>query len=87
MILVLLDDRSSSLRRIERGAQDRLGELASSGELRGLPGEGAPLADDGGPNETWAARRVMKNANATPAWTDMRKDIDARVSRLRPYFK
>ena len=78
-----MDEKSSTLGRIQKGVEDRLSELASSGELRGLPGEGAPLADEGGPDETWAARRVMKNANATPAWTDIRRDIDTRVSRLR----
>jgi len=32
---------------------------------------------------TWAARHIMRNANAVPEWADLRKDIDERVDRLR----
>lgn len=32
---------------------------------------------------TWAARHIMRNANAAPEWADLRKDIDERVERLR----
>jgi len=32
---------------------------------------------------TWAARHLMRNANAAPEWADLRKDIDDRVERLR----
>ena len=40
-------------------------------------------ADDGGPAETWAARHILKNAGATPAWVDLRREIDERVARIR----
>src|SRR2546423_1707553 len=78
-----MGERTPNLRRIERGALDRLTELADGGELRDLQGEGAPLVHDEGPADTWAARRILKSANATPEWVDLRRDIDARVSRLR----
>src|SRR5947209_7341710 len=78
-----MDDKTADLRRMERGVEDRLAELAASGELRGLEGSGAPLVHDDGPADTWAARRIMKSANAAPAWVDLRKEIDARVSRVR----
>ena len=72
------------MKRIERGVEERLRQLAEQGELRGLPGEGAPLPrDDGGPDDTWAARHVMRSADAVPEWVDLRKEIDARRERLR----
>ena len=50
----------------------------------GLPGEGAPLPDDhAGPADTWAARHVMRNANAAPEWVELRKEIDEGTARLR----
>lgn len=39
--------------------------------------------DDNGDPETWAARHIMRNANAVPEWVDIRKDIEDRVARLR----
>ncbi len=39
--------------------------------------------EDDGPPETWAARHIMRNADAVPAWVDLRKDIDARLGLLR----
>jgi len=39
--------------------------------------------DDEGHPETWAARHLMRQANAAPEWADMRKEIDARASRIR----
>lgn len=78
------DPRSPKLRRIERGVEERLQELAEAGELRALPGEGAPLPrDDDGPDETWAARHILKTAEAVPEWVDLRKDIDRRVALIR----
>ena len=76
-------DDTAKLRRIQCGVEDRLSDLAASGELRGLAGEGAPLEDDGGPSDTWAARRILKNASARPAWAELRTDIDGRVARIR----
>ena len=78
------DPRTPKLRRIEGGVEERLRQLAESGELRGLQGEGAPLpADEGGPDDTWAARHIQKNADAVPEWVELRKDIDQRVARIR----
>lgn len=78
------DPRTPRLRRIEGGVEERLRQLAESGELHGLQGEGAPLpADDGGPDDTWAARHIQKNADAVPEWVDLRKDIDLRIAHIR----
>ncbi len=78
------DVRSPKLRRIERGALERLRDLADSGALRDLPGEGAPLPpDEGGPDETWAARHVIRSAGAVPEWVDLRKEIDRRIAWIR----
>jgi Domain of unknown function (DUF1992) len=43
---------------------------------------GEEYDDDGSP-ETWAARHIMRNAGAEPAWADLRREIDARTSRIR----
>ncbi len=68
----------------ERVVEARIRELAESGALRGLPGEGAPLPDDlAGPPETWAARHLLRNANAAPEWAALRVEIDERTARLR----
>ena len=62
----------------------RVGHLAESGELRGLPGEGGPLRDDDrGTDAGWAARHVMRHAEAVPAWVDLRKEIDDRRGRIK----
>lgn len=73
------------LRGAEGKAEERLREIADSGELRGLPGEGVPLPDDAeaGPPEAWAARHLMRSANAAPEWADLRREIDQRSERLR----
>ena len=69
--------------RIESGVERRLRELAEQGQLRGLPGEGAPLPADSDPDdETWAARHVMRQANVVPPWIDLRKEIDDRRARI-----
>jgi hypothetical protein len=71
------------LRRIERAIEEQLRELAELGELSKLPGEGAPLADeDPSAGEAWAARRVAKNANLTPEWIEIRREIEDRRRRL-----
>lgn len=78
------DPRTPKLRRIEHGVEERLRELSEQGELAGLPGEGAPLPDDDrGSDEGWAARHVMRSAQAVPEWVDLRKEIDDRVARIR----
>jgi len=42
------DTQSPKLRKVERDVEGRLRELARSGELQGLPGQGEPLRDDDG---------------------------------------
>jgi hypothetical protein len=77
------DPRSHKLRKIEGGVEGRIRELADSGALRGLPGEGKPIRDDDhGTDEGWAARRVMRQAEAVPAWIDLRREIDERRARI-----
>jgi len=58
-------------------------DLAEMGELTKLPGEGAPLVDDD-PNagERWAARHVARNANVTPEFVELRREIADRRDRL-----
>ena len=78
-------DAHDDPRRRARALEERLRQLAESGELRGLPGEGAPLPPDpdadAGP--AWAARHLMRNANAAPEWADLRREIEERTARLR----
>lgn len=75
--------RSAKLRRIESGVESAIRELAEHGDLRGLPGEGAPLQDrDAGDDLGWAARHVMRQANAAPEWADLRRDIEERRARI-----
>jgi Asp-tRNA(Asn)/Glu-tRNA(Gln) amidotransferase A subunit family amidase len=83
-----LDDRrSAKLRKIEGDAAQRIRELAESGELRDLPGQGAPLRDDDPQNDDgWAARHVMRQANAAPEWVELRKDIDERKALIKRRF-
>ena len=67
------------------GLEQRLRDLASSGELSGLPGEGRPLPheDLAGDDASWAAFRLMKNNKVIPAWSQERIDIDRELDRLR----
>lgn len=60
-------------------------ELAESGELSGLPGEGRPFApeDLAGDNARWAAFRLMKNNRVIPAWSQARIEIEGELVRLR----
>jgi hypothetical protein len=77
------DGPGPRLRRIERRIDDRLRELAEMGELTKLPGEGAPLVDDDpGAGDRWAARHVAKNANVTPEFVELRREIADRRDRL-----
>ena len=81
---VVDDPRSPKLRKIEEDVERRINHLVEGGELRGLPGEGAPLReDDLRTDEGWAARHVMRQAEAVPAWVDLRKDIEERRARIK----
>src|SRR3989442_10963518 len=79
-----MDDAADArLRRRERRIDDQLRELAAMGELSKLPGEGAPLVDDDrGAGEGWAARHIAKNANVTPEFVELRREIADRRDRL-----
>ena len=77
------DEASGKLRRIERDVDRRMREIAESDEIKRLPGAGAPLRDTSHSGDTWAAKHILENANATPEWAELRKDIEAREERLR----
>jgi hypothetical protein len=71
------------LRRLERRIDEQLRELAEMGELSRLPGEGAPLVDDDpDAGDRWAARHVARNANVTPEFVELRREIADRRDRL-----
>ena len=77
------DGADARLRRRERRIDEQLRELAEMGELSKLPGEGAPLVDDdGGAGEGWAARHIAKNADITPEFVELRREIADRRDRL-----
>ena len=77
------DGPTTRLRRIERRIEEQLRELAEMGELSSVPGEGAPLVDDDpGAGDRWAARHVAKNANVTPEFVELRREIADRRDRL-----
>ncbi|MEX2047644.1 MAG: DnaJ family domain-containing protein [Chloroflexota bacterium] len=86
-----MDDRPTTrLRRLERGIDEQLRELAEMGELSRLPGEGASLIDDDpDAGDRWAARHIAKNADLTPEFVELRRDIaghrDRLVRRLRAH--
>ena len=79
-----MDDAADArLRRRERRVDEQLRELAEMGELANLPGEGVPLVDDdGGAGDAWAARNIAKNANITPEFVELRREIADRRDRL-----
>jgi len=53
------------------------------GELSKLPGEGAPLVDDDpDAGERWAARHLARNANLTPEFVELRREIAGRRDRI-----
>lgn len=71
------------LRRLERRIEEQLRELAEMGELSSVPGEGAPLIDDDpDAGDRWAARHIAKNANLTPEFVELRREIADRRDRL-----
>jgi hypothetical protein len=77
------DGPEARLRRRESRIDEQLRELADMGELSKLPGEGAPLADDDpDAGERWAARHVAKQANLTPEFVELRREIADRRDRL-----
>jgi hypothetical protein len=84
------DGPESRLWRRERRIDEQLRELSEMGELSKLPGEGAPLVeDDPAAGDQWAARHVAKQANLTPEFVELRREIaerrDRMVRRLRAH--
>ena len=79
-----MDDAADArLRRRERRVDEQLRELAEMRGLANLPGEGVPLVDDdGGAGDAWAARHIAKNANITPEFVELRREIADRRDRL-----
>jgi hypothetical protein len=62
---------------------EQLRELAEMGELSKLPGEGARLVDDDpDAGESWAVRHVARNANLTPEFVELRREIADRRDRI-----
>lgn len=77
------DGPGARLRRREHRIDEQLRELAEMGELTKLPGEGAPLVDDDrNAGDRWAARHVAKQANLTPEFVELRREIADRRDRL-----
>lgn len=77
------DGPTTRLRRLERKIEEQLRELAEIGELANVPGEGAPLVDDDpAAGERWAARHIARNANLTPEFVELRREIADRRDRL-----
>jgi hypothetical protein len=74
---------TARLRRLERGIEEQLRQLAEMGELSNVPGEGAALDDDDpDAGDRWAARHIAKNANLTPEFVELRREISDRRDRL-----
>ena len=85
------DEAQERLRRAQRDVERQIAEAAARGELRDLEGEGRPFGrdPDEGAGERWAAAHVLRNANATPEWIELRRSIfserDVLVRRLRAH--
>jgi hypothetical protein len=68
----------------ERAIEQRIREMRDSGELSGLPGEGAPLPHDpdAAAGDAWAARHLVRASRARPEWVTLRQEIGAMCSRI-----
>jgi len=68
----------------ERASEQRIREMRDSGQLSGLPGEGAPLPHDpdADAGDAWAARHLVRASRARPEWVTLRQEIGAMRSRL-----
>lgn len=64
--------------------ETRIRELQDAGELTGLPGEGQrlPADPDDAAGEAWAARHVLRTSGARPLWSELRRDITERRTRI-----
>ena len=71
---------------LDRIAETRIREALERGELRGLPGEGRPLAledDSMIPEELRAAYRLLKNAGFLPPELQLRRELREAEQLLR----
>ena len=68
----------------ERSIEKRIREMRDSGELSGLPGEGAPLPHDpdADAGDAWAARHLVRTQRARPEWVTLRQEIESVRSRI-----
>jgi len=66
------------------GVEARIRELQEAGELSGLPGEGQPLPPDPDDEagDAWASRHVLRTSGARPMWTELRREITERRTRI-----
>jgi len=66
------------------GVEARIRDLQQAGELSGLPGEGQPLPPDpdAEAGEAWASRHVVRTSGARPQWTELRREITERRTRI-----
>lgn len=78
------DEARHRLRRIQEDVERRIGEAAERGEFAHLPGEGSPLPrdQDEGLGDRWAAAHVVRNAEITPEWVELRREIQETRERL-----
>jgi DnaJ-like protein len=68
----------------EGSIEKRIREMRDSGELSGLPGEGAPLPHDpdADAGDAWAARHLARTSRARPEWVTLRQEIETVRSRI-----
>ena len=78
------DRRPSDTRRIEGRVENEIRELERAGELRGLPGEGRPFSPDpdADAGDAWAARHLVRSAQARPAWAELRREVTEQRARI-----
>jgi hypothetical protein len=68
----------------EGSIEKRIREMRDSGELSGLPGEGAPLPHDpdADAGDAWATRHLARTSRARPEWVTLRQEIETVRSRI-----
>jgi len=68
----------------DRAVDKIIRQAMEEGRFDNLPGKGRPL-DLGGEeeDETWAANRILKNADLAPDWIEERREIMALIAQAR----
>lgn len=68
----------------DRAVDKIIRQAMEEGQFDNLPGKGRPL-DLGGEDEdeTWAAGRILKNADFAPDWIEERREIAALIAQAR----